>query len=111
MGIELPFVHGQCSLIQRKAAVAKMVNTPGYLMATGIFNEGIDIPSLKGLVLAAGGKSQGLLMQQMGRGLRQFMGKDGLEVIDFYDLSKPLLPHSKGRLELWKSEGYKVEVV
>lgn len=111
MGMVLPFIHGGNTLAQRKAAVAKLVSQPGYLMATGIFNEGIDIPQLRGLILAAGGKSEGLLMQQMGRGLRQFMGKDGLEVVDFYDLSKPLLPHSKERKALWESEGYEVEVV
>jgi superfamily II DNA or RNA helicase len=50
-------------------------------------------------------------MQRIGRGLRQFAGKEDLTYHDFYDYSKPLAPHSKKRLDLYRSEGYEVETI
>jgi superfamily II DNA or RNA helicase len=110
-GINLPFIHGKMSRIERKEAIDVLVRTNGNLMTTGIFDEGIDIPSLSGLILASGGKSQGRSLQRIGRGLRKWAGKDGLKVVDFYDKSQPLKAHSEGRLQLWRSEGYTVEQV
>jgi superfamily II DNA or RNA helicase len=107
-GIHLPFIYGQTPSKERRKAVDRLVRTNGVLMATGIFDLGIDIPPLKGLILASGGKSQGQSLQRIGRGLRTWAGKSGLEVVDFYDLSQPLRSHSEGRKQLWKSEGYKV---
>lgn len=110
-GMELPFVNGSHPVSQRRAAVARLVKTKGWLVATSIFKKGVDIPAIRGLVLAAGGKSEGMLLQQIGRGLRRAAGKEGLTVIDFYDLSRPLLKHSENRKRLWESEGYSVEVL
>lgn len=109
-GIHLPFIYGKTPSKERRKAVDVLCQTKGTLMATGIFDLGIDIPPLKGLILASGGKSQGQSLQRIGRGLRVWAGKAGLEVVDFFDLSQPLLSHSEGRKQLWLDEGYEVSI-
>ncbi len=54
-----------------------------YLIAVDILNEGIDIPSLNQILLLRPTQSAIIFVQQMGRGLRKFRGKEFLTVIDF----------------------------
>lgn len=48
------------------------------LIATTIFDEGVDIPELRTLILAGGGKSIISGLQRLGRGLRLAEGKEGV---------------------------------
>ncbi len=48
-----------------------------------IFTEGIDIPSLNQIVMLRNTQSSIVFIQQLGRGLRKFPGKDYVTVIDF----------------------------
>ncbi len=71
------------------------------IVASNIFNEGIDLPELDVIILAAGGKSSIQLTQRIGRGLRP--KKDGRKaiIIDFEDSEpKYLKAHYKKRREL-----------
>lgn len=54
-----------------------------YLIAVDILNEGIDIPSLNQIIMLRPTQSAIIFVQQMGRGLRKFKGKEFLTVIDF----------------------------
>ncbi|NLA92295.1 MAG: DEAD/DEAH box helicase [Spirochaetales bacterium] len=54
-----------------------------YLVAVDIFNEGIDIPSLNQIIMVRPTQSAIIFVQQLGRGLRKFPGKEFLTVIDF----------------------------
>lgn len=54
-----------------------------YLIAVDILNEGIDIPSLNQIIMLRPTQSAIVFVQQMGRGLRKYRGKDFLTVIDF----------------------------
>ncbi len=55
------------------------------LIASRIFNVGVDIPEVRSLVLPASGKSVTTVMQRLGRALRLDEGKDTVLVIDIFD--------------------------
>lgn len=82
------------------------------LVATDVFGEGVDIPSVATVVLAAGGQSHIKLLQRVGRGLRVTDGKSTLHVYDFIDsMNKYLLTHSEKRRKLYIQEGFQDKYV
>lgn len=54
-----------------------------YIFTVDLFNEGIDIPSLNQIVMLRNTQSSIVFIQQLGRGLRKYPGKDFVTVIDF----------------------------
>lgn len=83
------------------------------LIATSIMNEGIDMPNIDVLILAAGGKSSIRTLQRIGRGLRKGGNIDKLYVVDTVDFQhKYLLKHSLQRLTDYKDEGcFEIETI
>ncbi|MGM0411387.1 MAG: DEAD/DEAH box helicase, partial [Bacillota bacterium] len=53
------------------------------IFAVDIFNEGVDIPSLDTVMFLRPTESYVVFLQQLGRGLRKYPGKDYLKVLDF----------------------------
>jgi len=80
------------------------------VIATPIFDEGVDAPQIGVLILAGAGKSHLLLLQRLGRGMRKkTSGKNEVLVYDFEDRGdKYLEGHSLYRLKLYRDEGFKV---
>jgi superfamily II DNA or RNA helicase len=75
------------------------------IIATTILDEGVDVPNIDVLILAAGGKGKRQLLQRVGRGLRTGVGKVRLLVIDFANFCHPwLIRHSLARLRTYKGE-------
>lgn len=75
------------------------------IIATSIFGEGTDIPSIDALVNARCEKTEIQTRQGIGRVLRKFEGKDKAEVDDFLIIGqKHLEAHSVERLMSYKSE-------
>ena len=74
------------------------------VIASTIFDIGIDIPSLSGLILAGGGRSTVRGVQRLGRTSRKFPGKKHCAVVDFYDQEHYLNTHSKIRHKLYLTE-------
>ncbi len=74
------------------------------VLASKIFDIGVDIPSLAGLVIACGGKSTVKALQRVGRVIRKYPGKKFAVVIDFIDQAPFLENHSKTRYRIYKSE-------
>jgi superfamily II DNA or RNA helicase len=74
------------------------------VIASKIFDIGVDCPSLSGLVLAGGGKSSVKCLQRIGRVIRKYPGKKQAAVVDFVDNCKFLEKHSKIRYKIYKSE-------
>jgi superfamily II DNA or RNA helicase len=74
------------------------------VLASKIFDIGVDIPSLAGLVIACGGKSTVKALQRVGRVIRKYPGKKFAVVIDFIDQAPFLDNHSKTRHKIYKSE-------
>lgn len=100
-GIVTENLDGTDSSVTRKAAVDKLLNgTYKVLIASGIFNTGINIPPIRTVVNAAAGKSETEAIQRAGRVLRtsHATGKTKGRLIDFYD-DEPryLRKHAKQR--------------
>jgi len=75
------------------------------VIATKIYDEGVDIPSIDVLIVAAGGTSKVKAIQRVGRALRKSEGKDETEIIDFVDIfQKTLLKHSRERRKMYDTE-------
>ena len=74
------------------------------LIASKIFDQGIDIPDLDALVLAGSGKSSGRALQRIGRVIRKSKGKKKAIVVEFFDNCKYLRDHSEARIRVYESE-------
>lgn len=74
----------QDSDYQRREAVKRLENGElEYLITVDLFNEGVDIPSLNQIVMLRNTESRIIFLQQLGRGLRKYPGKDYVTVVDF----------------------------
>lgn len=67
------------------------------IIASSIFDEGVDIPVLKTLILAGGGKSNIKIVQRVGRLLRPSKDKSVAIIHDFVDNAKYLFEHYRRR--------------
>ena len=109
----IPFISGDDPTEVRKE-VTDDLRKGKYpaIIATTIYDEGIDIPEIKTLIIAAGGKSPIRGRQRIGRGLRKAFGKNTVKIIDFMDwTTKYLFLHSRQRLQVWKEEGYEIKEI
>ena len=80
------------------------------IIATSIFDEGIDIPHLETLIIAGGGKSAIKTTQRIGRVLRKFPGKKIAMVHDFADDCKYLKDHYLERRAIYEDDFEVVDV-
>jgi superfamily II DNA or RNA helicase len=80
------------------------------IVATPIFDEGMDLPAIKVLILAGAGKSHMKLLQRIGRGMRKKpSGENVVRIYDFEDRGDRYLEaHSVYRLSLYRKEGFDV---
>ena len=53
------------------------------IFSVNMFNEGVDIPEIDAVMFLRPTQSETVFLQQLGRGLRLFDGKDSLTVLDF----------------------------
>ena len=74
------------------------------MIASVIFDTGINLPTLDGLILAGSGKASGRVLQRIGRILRKAPGKEKAIVIDFVDNCKYLLEHTAERIKIYRTE-------
>ncbi|MEY8442621.1 DEAD/DEAH box helicase [Lactobacillaceae bacterium 24-114] len=69
---------------RRQEVVAKLEQGElEYIVTVNLFNEGIDIPSVNQVIFLRNTQSKTVFLQQLGRGLRKYPGKDYVTVIDF----------------------------
>lgn len=82
----------------------------GIILATKIFDLGIDIPALDAVVLTAGGKAPSTIKQRIGRGLRAKKGKENVvHIFDFMDNShRKLAQHAVFRWEVYEDEKFEI---
>ena len=112
-GIQNVFLQGGTSTEARDEAIKNMkLGNQQVIVATSIFDEGLDIPSIQAVVLAGGGKSWSKLLQRVGRGVRRddAAGKTKVEIFDFADSThKYLVEHSLERLGIYRDQGFEVQ--
>jgi superfamily II DNA or RNA helicase len=108
--IDIEMLNGNDTTARRDEVKEKIATGKiQAILASTIFDVGVDIPSLSGLVLAGGGNSSIRCLQRIGRSIRKYPGKEKVAVIDFYDDAKFLKQHSKKRYKIYTSEdGFEV---
>jgi superfamily II DNA or RNA helicase len=109
-GLSSEFVWGTHSSEWRQSLIKRLqTGALDVLVCSVIFQEGVDIPDLRAVVIASGGKSVIASLQRIGRGMRIAKGKDTFEVWDLDDRGQKMLArHTRGRLGAYASEGFEV---
>ena len=75
---------------ERVSLLNKLKNKEiNYLFVVDMFNEGVDIPQMDTVLFLRPTESLTIFLQQMGRGLRLFEGKDCLTILDFVGNANP----------------------
>lgn len=99
------FVKGNVDSSERNWIRQEFLNNNiDIIVASVIYDQGIDIPNLSALILAGGGKSKGRALQRIGRVIRAHPGKKDAVVIDFIDNAKYLLKHTASRIDTYREE-------
>ena len=101
--MDIPFVQGATDSEVRLGVKKALGNKKEKcVIATAVFREGINIPSLNSVINGCGGKSEVMTLQAVGRGLTVVEGKKESIIIDFLDLSHHyLISHIAERLSLY----------
>ncbi|HEY5560640.1 MAG TPA: DUF3427 domain-containing protein, partial [Clostridiaceae bacterium] len=87
-GYETLALTGDSSQDQRDEAISRLeqdetINRLDYIFTVDIFNEGVDIPTVNQVVMIRATKSAIIFIQQLGRGLRKYINKEYVVIIDF----------------------------
>ena len=83
-GIASDWVSGDTSPSERQAALDRLrAGQLKVLCAVDLFNEGLDIPQIDTVLFLRPTESATIFLQQLGRGLRRWEGKECLTVLDF----------------------------
>jgi len=103
--LKVESLDGRNKTSDRLASIEKMKNGKlDVLIASKIFDQGIDIAALSAIVLLNSGKSSARALQRIGRVIRKNPGKKKAIVIDTMDNCKFLRDHSKARYKIYSSE-------
>lgn len=107
------FVSGEDESSYRNSVLDDMrEGKPCIYIATPIYDEGIDVPSVDTIILAAGGKSHIKLLQRVGRGLRKKENENILIVHDFLDdTNMHLFVHSEERIKTYDEQKFKTSII
>lgn len=85
-GFACEFVWGEQSLEARNRRVKNLTTgRQDVLVCSVVFQEGVDIPELRSVVIASGGKSVIAALQRIGRGMRKTQDKSTFRVYDIAD--------------------------
>jgi len=99
-GVKAASVSGKTKSIERKNILAAYENKEiAVLCACDLLNEGWDSPHTEVLFMARPTMSKTIYLQQLGRGMRKYQGKECLMVFDFVDNANMFnCPYSLHRL-------------
>jgi superfamily II DNA or RNA helicase len=89
--------------------IAEYINRDNgcIVVATRVLDEGIDIPSLNCVIMAAALKKYRRYVQRIGRGMRPKSGDNTCYIFDFYDTNHKMLEaHSKERMNTYVEEEF-----
>ena len=109
MGTEkwVGFTHGQDPHQLDKIEAFKKGEIEA-LISTAILAEGMNLPKVKELIWAGGGKSKILVKQWMGRIERLHHTKSKAIFHDFYDIGPYIQKHSEARIKIYRDENLPV---
>jgi superfamily II DNA or RNA helicase len=103
-------LHGEDPIELRREYIDLMrTQQTKILIASRIFNAGIDVPLVRCIVRMGGDQSEISSLQIPGRGMRRKEEFNWLYLIDFNDrTSKYFHDHSRRRLRVYADEGYEL---
>jgi len=109
-GVRVVFACGLDPTEERKVLLQEFRDKEvSKVVATPIYDEGIDVPAVDVLVLAGGGKSPIRLLQRVGRAVRKRPGKSMVKVYDFADgHHKYLRRHFSARRRIYEREKFEI---
>lgn len=80
-----PFVNGQDEESRDAITLFNRREIPVLIGTTGILGEGVDTKPAEYIIIAGLGKAKSAFMQQIGRGVRKYPGKESCKIIIFKD--------------------------
>jgi len=105
-GWNIVFAHGGRSDVERVGIVESMRKKKyDVVIATTIFDEGIDVSGIGGVVFWCSTKSVVRIMQRIGRGVRVEEGKREVDVWEFVVDNRYMEEHLKRRITYYEKEG------
>jgi superfamily II DNA or RNA helicase len=104
-GVRYEMVTGALSMEEREDIKTRFRDGKlDLVLASSVFDQGIDLPALDALVLAGGGKSTAKALQRVGRVIRAAKGKTDALVVETWDQSHFVKKHSSSRYEAYRIE-------
>lgn len=83
-GIRCEVLTGEDSDSKREKTISDLEEGKiEYIITVDIFNEGVDIPCINQVILLRPTESSIVYIQQLGRGLRKYEGKEYVVILDF----------------------------
>lgn len=108
-GWSVVFAHGGRSSAERVSILEGMRRKKyDVVVATTIFDEGIDVAGIGGVIFWCSTKSVSRIMQRIGRGVRVEEGKGEVGVWEFVVDNRYMKDHLKKRIEYYGKEGLEV---
>ena len=114
------YVDGDTSKENRQY-IRKAAQNPNYISiiiaSFGVFSTGIDIPNIFNIFLLESFKSEIIIKQTLGRGMRKFGDKEVVLIFDFVDdyrinsYVNYLYRQSKDRILLYEEEHFKYNII
>lgn len=110
LGVPAVFIYGQSEdEYRRKSIQAMRDNKVKVAIATSILDEGVDVKTIKVLILAAAGKSYRTTIQRIGRSVRLGEFKDA-HIFDFFDNQNYMLSRqSLERMNIYKEQQLEIK--
>jgi len=110
LGIPAVFIYGQSDdEYRRKSIQAMRDNKVKVAIATSILDEGVDVKTIKVLILAAAGKSYRTTIQRIGRSVRLGEFNDA-HIFDFFDNQNYMLSRqSLERMNIYKEQQLEIK--
>ena len=113
---EVYYLDGSSNLDIRQMAIEEVNNNDSkniFIFASfGIFSTGINIPSIENIFLLESYKSEIIIKQSIGRGMRLFKNKEKVVIYDFVDdftipgYENYLMYHGRERRKIYKEEKF-----
>lgn len=106
-GINYRYVHGKLSGDERtKIRKDFESGKVDLIIASTVYDQGVNLPALDALVLADPGKSTAKALQRVGRVIRGFKegGKKNAIIIETFDQAHYVSNHSYGRHSIYQTE-------
>jgi superfamily II DNA or RNA helicase len=103
-------LSGEDDIIERNKVKKKLEDRKiSCIISSKIFDIGIDLPSLSGLIIGGAGKSSVRALQRIGRVIRKHEGKTMAAVLEFADQAPYLSDHSEKRRDIYLAEEFEVK--